>query len=73
MLIVPLPGIALGVLRRKDDSSEELLFVLAIVSLLPIVGAQVNSIRYLGIVGSLFAAWRCYDIGLTQRNSDRLI
>ena len=72
LLIIPLPAIALGFMRRKGES-EDVLFILAIMSLLPIICAQCSSVRLLGIMGTVFGAWRCYDVGVKQADSNRLI
>ena len=72
LLIIPLPAIALGFMRRKGES-EDVLFILAIISLLPIICAQCSSVRLLGLMGTVFGAWRCYDVGVKQADSNRLI
>lgn len=72
MTLVPLPAVVFSFLRRKDDS-EEMMFVLAVLSALPIIGAQSTPIRLLGVVGLLFGSWRCWDIGQTGKRSERLI
>lgn len=71
-LIVPIPGIILGLMRRKDES-EDVLFVLAVVSAVPIIGASVSSVRYLGMIAMLLSAWRCYDVGQMKKRSNRII
>jgi hypothetical protein len=72
LLIIPLPAIALGFMRRKGES-EDILFILAIMSLLPVICAQCSSVRLLGVMGTVFGAWRCYDVGVKQADSNRLI
>lgn len=72
LALVPLPPIVLGFLRNKDDT-EEMLFVLAVLSVLSVVGAQATSVRLLGLVGLVYGSWRCYDIGMTSKISNRLI
>jgi hypothetical protein len=48
LTFVPLPAIILGFIRRKGES-EEIVFVLAVLSILSIVGAQCMSVRLLGV------------------------
>ncbi len=72
LLLLPLPGIALSFLRRKDDS-DQALFALSLLSIVSLVGGPVGSIRYLGLLGCIYAGWRCYDIGQIRKVSDRLI
>jgi hypothetical protein len=72
LTLVPLPAIIFSFLRRKEDS-EDVLFVLAILSALPVIGAQTTPVRLLGLVGAVYAAWRCYDIGQVNQKSNRLI
>ena len=72
-ILAPLPGIFLGVSSQRRGDSEEILFVLAIVSLVPVFASQISSLRYLGIAGMLFAVWRGYKIGDLQARSDGLI
>jgi hypothetical protein len=72
LLIIPLPGIILGFLRRKNES-EEVMFVLSILSILGVIGAKVNSIRYVGVLGVVIAGWRCYDIGVMNKKNNRII
>ena len=72
LMCMPLPGIYLGIMRQKGDS-EEMMFVLAITSAIPVIGAQIWSIRYLGLLGVVMSAWRCYDISRAQKRSDQLI
>ena len=69
---VPLPAIYVGIMGTKGFS-EDMLFVLAVISLVPVFAAQIGSLRYLGITGMLFAVWRGYNIGDLQYRSDRLI
>jgi hypothetical protein len=46
--------------------------VLAILSLVPVFASQISSLRYLGITGMLFAAWKGYRVSDLQNRSDRL-
>lgn len=46
LMLVPLPGLLLGQLWKRKEDSEEVFFVLAAVSSLSLVGAQINSVRY---------------------------
>lgn len=72
LVFVPIPAILLGFMRRKDES-EDVLFVLSVLSALSIIGSQAMSIRLLGLVGMIYAAWRCYDVGQAHKISNRLI
>jgi hypothetical protein len=72
MAFLPLPALILSYLRRKGES-EDIMFVLAILCVLPIIGSALHSIRLLGLVGTIFASWRCHDVGVMQKRSDRLI
>ena len=72
LMLLPLPAIVLGYLRRKNES-EDILFVLALMSLVSLVGAQCSSVRLLGVMGTVFGAWRFYDVGARQADSNRLI
>jgi len=72
LALLPLPAIAISFLRRKTDS-EDVMFVLAILSCVSIVGAQCWSVRYLGMDGLLYAAYRCYEINAIHSAGNRLI
>ena len=72
LVLVPLPAICLGFLRRKGES-EDILFILALFSVVPVLAAQCSSIKLLGIMGVIFGSWRCYDVGKKQSDSDKLI
>jgi len=72
LAILPLPAIAVSFLRRKADT-EEMVFVLAILSCVSIIGAQCWSVRYLGMNGLMYAAFRCYEVGAIEKAGNRLI
>ena len=72
LAMVPLPAIVLGFLRRKGES-EDVLFILALLSALPVMTAQCSSVRLLGVMGVAFGSWRCYDVGQKLADSNRLI
>ena len=72
LAVIPAPAIALGFLRRRGDS-EDMLFVMAILSAVSVIGAGCSSVRLLGITGVVFGFWRCYDIGQKHVHSNRLI
>ena len=69
---VPAPALGLGFLRRKGDS-EDMMFVLAVLSAISVIGAGCSSVRLLGVTGVVFGFWRCYDLGQKQVQSNRLI
>jgi hypothetical protein len=71
-ILAPLPGILAG-LRPQVGKSEDVLFVFALLSLIPVFAAQISSLRYLGVVGMLFAATKAYRLNDQQLRSDRLI
>jgi hypothetical protein len=72
LTLVPLPAIALGFIRRKGES-EDMLFILALLSSLTVIGASSSSVRLLGVMGVAFGGWRCYDVGQKQGISNKLI
>jgi hypothetical protein len=69
---VPAPAIVLGFLRRKGDS-EDMMFVMAVLSAVSVIGAGCSSVRLLGVMGVVFGFWRVYDIGQKHVQSNRLI
>jgi hypothetical protein len=71
-VLVPLPAIAAG-LRSQFGRSEDVLFVFALLSLIPVFAAHLSSLRYLGVLGLLLAAAKGYRVGDQQQRSDRLI
>jgi len=72
LLLLPMPSIILGYLNRSNDT-EDIHFVLSIVSSLSIIGSQCMVIRLLGIVGLIYSSKRCYDIGKRNKKSRRII
>jgi hypothetical protein len=72
LLCLTLPGLILSFLRRRQES-EDLMFILAAVSLLSAIISQIWSLRLLGLISALYSAWRCYDIGHNTRRSDQTI
>jgi hypothetical protein len=73
LVVLPLPAIYIGGTERRSGFTEDVMFVLAIVSIVPVFAAQINCLRYLGVTGLLFAAWRGYNISSLQHRSDLLI
>ncbi len=73
LMLVPLPVIYMSAISRKKTDSEDLIFALAVLSLLSAIAGQIWSIRFLGLVGLALGMWRCNNIGQAQRISDRLI
>jgi len=71
LLLPPLPGVVLGLVWKRGQ--EEVLFVLAVLSLVPVFAAQIGSLRYLGVLGMLLSSWRGYHLGKVQQQSDMLI
>ena len=72
LALVPLPAVFMAFRRSKADT-EEMAFVLAVLSCVSVVGAQCWSVRYLGATGLIFAAWRCYEVGAIAKEIVRLI
>lgn len=72
LLLFALPGVILPFLRRQNES-DDLMFVLGIVGALVAIVSQVWSIRLLGVVSALYSAWRCLDIGRNVRKSEQTI
>lgn len=72
MGLIPIPAILASCIKRKDQS-EEFMFVLAAISLIPLIGAQANCIRFFGGFATVYASWRCYQIGLRSNMSERII
>lgn len=72
LLLLALPGVILPFLRRQNES-EDLMFILGVVGALVAIVSQVWSIRLLGIVSGLYSAWRCLDVGRNVRKSDQTI
>jgi hypothetical protein len=73
LMLLPLPVIFMSCLRQNKNDSEDVIFALAVFSLLSGVAAQVWSIRFLGIFGLTIGMWRCSFIGHAQKMSDRVI
>lgn len=72
LVLAPMPGVISGIFPQVGKS-EDIIFVLAVLSLVPVFAAQISSLRYLGILGMLFAAWKGYRVSDLQHRSDRLI
>lgn len=72
LAVLPIPAIQAGVMRRQG-SSEEMLFVLGILSVISIIGAQTTSVRLLGCAGAVLGFWRCYDLGVRVGQSNRVL
>jgi hypothetical protein len=72
LLCLPLPALLKGIAWKRGDS-EEILFVLAVLSLVPVFAAQIGSLRYLGVLGMVLSSWRGYHLGKVQQQSDALI
>lgn len=61
LAMVPYPAIFMS-LRKNRNDTEEMLFVLAILSGVAVIGGSVDCIRYLGLVGVFAAGYRCFEI-----------
>lgn len=72
LLLVPLPAVFFSFFKQTDDS-EEGMFVLTVLSALPVIAAQVWSVRLLGVAGILFGAYRCHEMGSQSKTSNRII
>lgn len=72
LAVLPLPAVALSFLRRKADT-EDTVFVLAILSVVSVVGGMCWSVRYLGLAGLGYASYRCWEIGSISKSSNTLI
>ena len=72
LIFVPLPSIYLSIFINKN-TSEDVMFILSIISALPIIGASVWSIRLLGLFGLLLGTHRCNQIGNNLKLSNRVI
>ena len=59
--------------RGQYDGSDDLLFVLSIVAVVPILTAQLWSVRLLGVLGVTFGVCNAYHYGHRQRRSDVFI
>lgn len=72
MMVVPLPAILLSFARRSSES-EDVLFILAVLSCVPVIGAGINSVRLLGCAGTLFASYACFQLSASLKKSQRLL
>lgn len=64
--IVPYPAIFIGLRKQKTDT-EETLFVLALLSLVAMIGGSVDCVRYLGIMGIVIGGYRCFEINRSKK------
>jgi hypothetical protein len=72
LALLPIPAVVLSLIKRKNES-DELMFALAIFCVLSLIGSHANSIRFLGGIATVYASWRCYDIGSRSAASSRFI
>ena len=72
LIFIPLPAIYLSVVSKKSVS-EDMMFMLSIISALSIIGSSVWSIRFLGLLGLLLGTQSCNEIGNNQKISNRII
>ena len=70
--LLPLPAVSWAFLRRKDQS-EDFMFVFTTLGALSVMGGQLWSIRFLGVLSVMYGAWRCRDMGLWQSKSNNAI
>jgi hypothetical protein len=64
--IVPYPAIYMGLRKHKSDT-EETLFVMALLSLVAMIGGSIDCIRYLGIMGIVIGGYRCFEINRLKK------
>jgi hypothetical protein len=72
LVFVPIPAIYMSVVPQKS-TSEDMMFILSIISALSIIGPSIWSIRFLGLLGLLMGTHRCNEIGNNQKISNRII
>lgn len=72
LIFVPLPAIIMSVMSKKG-TTEDMMFILAIISSLSIIGSNIWSIRFLGLLGLLMGTQSCNEIGNNQKISNRII
>lgn len=72
LLLLPIPVIYLSFLHRRGDS-EDVIFILSVLSGLSVVAAQLWSIRLLAILGVVYGLWRCRQISTALTQSQRHI
>ena len=58
---------------QSKRQSEDVLYVLSLLSSLTVILSSLVSLRYLGVLGVTLGAWRAYSIGQVQRKTDSLI
>ena len=71
LMLLPLPAAIISFMNRKNES-EEIIFVLAIMSMISLIGSQTNCIRFIGGITAIYASWRCYDISIKNSVSSRI-
>jgi hypothetical protein len=71
-LALPLPVIVAALAQRRHDS-DDLIFVLALLSALGTMLAPLWSLRLLGITGVLLGSRRLTELGAMRKISDRLL
>jgi hypothetical protein len=59
--------------RGRNDGSDDILFVVSVIAFIPIITAQLWSIRLLGILGVVFGVCNAYQYSRRQRISDNVI
>lgn len=72
LIFVPLPSILLSA-SPSVDPTEDTMFILSIISALSIIGSNIWSIRFLGLLGLVMGTQKCNEIGNKQRLSNRTI
>lgn len=68
-LLVPLPSIIISFIRRRGES-EDMVFIFSMFSTIALFGGQIWSIRMLGLIGTIYGFWWCYDLSKLQQRSD---
>lgn len=59
--------------RGQNDGSDDILFVLSVIAIIPLITAQIWSIRLLGLLGVVFGVCNAYAFNRRQTMSDNVI
>eukprot|EP00981_Chlorochromonas_danica_P000108 scaffold36_cov191-Ochromonas_danica.AAC.22 len=72
LAILPFPAIYAS-MTKSQGVTQEVVFVLAIVSMASIIGGSIDCVRYLGLVGAVSAGYRCYMLSSNSRTQNSII